>query len=139
MERVDAQERPIGWWLKHVDGLLEVAFDRSLEREGVGRQHWRMLNAVAGGASTAEEIDQAFTRLGVECVDTTAVLSQLLVRGWLFRRAGRVELTPVGSTARERLMRALRAHRERLIAGIEPESYRVTINTLRQMARNLST
>jgi hypothetical protein len=28
-----ARERPIGWWLKHLDGLIEAAFDRALATE----------------------------------------------------------------------------------------------------------
>jgi hypothetical protein len=32
--------RPIGYWLKHLDGLLEGAFDRTLAGQGVTRRHW---------------------------------------------------------------------------------------------------
>jgi hypothetical protein len=37
---VAARERPIGWWLKHLDGLIEAAFDRALATERP-RRHWQ--------------------------------------------------------------------------------------------------
>ncbi|HEY4007884.1 MAG TPA: hypothetical protein VGM60_22270 [Pseudonocardia sp.] len=132
-------QRPITWWLKHVDGLLEVAFDRSLEREGIGRPHWQVLNAVAGGAATGAEVEQAFARLRVDgAVQVRAALTALVNRDWVRVSQGRLSLTPDGAAARERLARAARAQRERLTHGIEPEHYRTTIDTLRQMARNLT-
>jgi hypothetical protein len=36
-----ARERPIGWWLKHLDGLIEAAFDRALATERLSRRHWQ--------------------------------------------------------------------------------------------------
>lgn len=35
--------RPIGYWLKHLDGLIEAAFSRTLAGQGVTRRHWQAL------------------------------------------------------------------------------------------------
>jgi hypothetical protein len=31
--------RPIGYWIKHLDGLIEAAFERTLAGQGVTRRH----------------------------------------------------------------------------------------------------
>lgn len=140
MERAepDQPDQPISWWLKHVDGLLEVSFERSLEREGIGRAHWQVLNAVAGGASGTGEVEAAFARLGVVGVDVRASVTRLVAIGWLHAALGRLVITPAGASARDRLLAAARGQRERLALGIDPDHYRTTINTLRRMARNLT-
>ncbi|HZZ45569.1 MAG TPA: hypothetical protein VFE65_01645 [Pseudonocardia sp.] len=138
MTAAEAQDRPLGWWLKHVEGLREVAFDRSLEREGIARRHWQLLNVIAGGAGSVAEAQDAYLRLNVDTADLPATSDQLLARGWLYYRAGRLEVTPVGAATRERLASALAAHRDLLTAGIDSEHYRITVNTLRRIAGNLS-
>jgi hypothetical protein len=133
-----ASDRPLGWWLKHVEGLREVAFDRSLEREGIVRRHWQLLNVIAAGAGSVAEAEDAYLRLGADTTELVSTSDQLLTRGWLYYRAGRLEVTPVGAAIRERLASALAAQRDLLTAGIDPEHYRITVNTLRRVAGNLS-
>jgi hypothetical protein len=134
-----SRHQPIGWWLKHLDGLLTVAFERLLEGEGLGGPHWRVLNAVAGGVGTTEQVEAAFIRLGAGgAAEARAAVTQLVTAGWLGAAGGRLALTEVGAAGRDRLMRAQRAQRERLTAGITPEHYRLTVDTLRRMARNIA-
>ena len=45
----DEESRPIGYWLKHLDGLLEQTFDHVLARNGVRRRHWQVLDTLRGG------------------------------------------------------------------------------------------
>lgn len=132
------RDQPIGWWIKHLDGLLTVSFERLLEREGLGGPHWRALNAVAGGAGTTEQVEALFSRLGVGApVDARTAVTQLVTAGWLGAAGGRLTLTETGAAGRDRLMRAQRDQRERLTHGVSPEQYRLTVDTLRRMARNL--
>ena len=49
---MDAEDRPLGYWLKQVDRLLDDAFDRVLRDEGVTRRHWHVLNVLRRGART---------------------------------------------------------------------------------------
>jgi hypothetical protein len=37
---------PIGYWIKHLDGLIEVTVDRTLTGQGVTRRHWQALNTL---------------------------------------------------------------------------------------------
>jgi hypothetical protein len=125
-------DKPIGWWLKHVDGLVESSMDRVLANEGIGRRHWQALNAVAGGADTEAAVAAA---VGGE---TRLVLDQLRAQHWTQEIAGRITVTATGSAARGRLVAAIRDYRARITDGVSEEQYRTTLETLQRMARNLS-
>jgi DNA-binding MarR family transcriptional regulator len=131
-------DRPIGWWIKHVDQLIEESFDRVLAGEGIGRKHWRVLNALAGGVATLPELDRALAPFREAGPDLTVVLEQLVSRGWARRSASRLSLTQTGAGARERLVKAIAAHRWRVTEGIDERSLRATVATLRQIAGNLA-
>jgi hypothetical protein len=45
-ERVEENRRPIGYWLKHLDRLIEDTFERTLSMEGLTRRHWQVLNTL---------------------------------------------------------------------------------------------
>jgi len=131
-------DRPIGWWIKHVDQLIEESFDRVLAGEGIGRKHWRVLNAIAGGVTTLPELDRALAPYREAGPDLTVVLEQLVSRGWARRAASRLSLTQSGAAARERLVKAIAAHRGRVTEGIDERSQRAAVAILRQIARNLA-
>jgi hypothetical protein len=131
-------DRPITWWVKHVDQLIEESFDRVLAGEGIGRKHWRVLNALAGGVATLPELDRALAPFREAGPDLTVVLEQLVSRGWARRSASRLSLTQTGAGARERLVKAIAGHRWRVTEGIDERSLRATVATLRQIAGNLA-
>ncbi|MCW0214961.1 MAG: MarR family winged helix-turn-helix transcriptional regulator [Pseudonocardia sp.] len=133
-----AEDRPIGWWLKQVDRLIEASFDRLLAAEGVGRRHWQALNAVAGGADTPDAVGVALAPFRGAGPPHTVIVDQLVSRGWVQRAAGRITVTPTGSAARGRLIVAVRQYRARITEGIDEADYRTTVATLQRMARNLS-
>ncbi|TCN39677.1 hypothetical protein EV644_103239 [Kribbella orskensis] len=45
---MSGDNKPIGWWIKEVDRLLELAFERVLAADGVSRRQWQALNAARG-------------------------------------------------------------------------------------------
>ena len=51
--------RPIGYWLKHLDRLIEGNFERTLASEGLTRRHWQALNTLRTRPSTRAEIAAA--------------------------------------------------------------------------------
>jgi hypothetical protein len=44
--------RPIGYWVKELDRLLEEAFTRALASDHCNRRHWQLLNVLEGGPAT---------------------------------------------------------------------------------------
>jgi hypothetical protein len=51
--------RPIGYWLKYLDGLTEAAVERTLAGQGVSRRHWQALNALHERPSTQAAVADA--------------------------------------------------------------------------------
>jgi len=130
-------DKPIGWWLKHVDRLIEATLDRVLAGEGIGRRHWQALNAIAGGADSAEAVDEALAPFRGSGPALRVVLDQLRAQHWTQEVEGRITLTPTGSAARGRLIVAVREARARTTEGIDEQEYRTTLDVLARMARNL--
>jgi hypothetical protein len=54
-----APPRPIGFWLKLVDRLIDESFDSLLEEHGVTRRQWQLLNVLQRGPATLEQLDSA--------------------------------------------------------------------------------
>ncbi|WP_345421668.1 MarR family transcriptional regulator [Pseudonocardia xishanensis] len=131
-------DKPIGWWLRRVDGLIESSMDRVLADEGIGRRHWQALNAIAGGADTAAALDAALAPFAGSGPAARLVLDQLLARHWVQQAAGRITVTPTGSAARGRLVVAIRDYRARITEGVSEADYRTTVETLQRIARNLT-
>ena len=51
--------RPIGYWLKHLDRLIDDSFSRALAADELTRRHWQVLNTAARGPASPAELTQA--------------------------------------------------------------------------------
>ena len=134
-----ADRKPIGYWLKELDRLIETTLDRALAEEGVTRRDWQVLNALQPDPTPrAEVIEQLRPFWGVDAVDPDAVLDGLITRGWALRDPGdRYALSPEGDAARAALLEKVKGLRAAIADGITPEQYNTTIDTLGRMAQNL--
>ena len=131
--------KPIGYWLKELDHLIEGTLDRALADEGVTRRDWQVLNALDPDPAPREAVIEALRPFwGVETVDPDTVLAGLIERGWALRDpADRFALSPEGDAARTALLEKVKALRAAIADGITPEQYNTTIDTLGRMAQNL--
>lgn len=132
-------ERPLGYWLKHLDRLIEAAFDRVLAEAGLGRRHWQVLNCLRSSARTEEEIVEALRPFwGPGAIPVDEVLGELVRRGWVAGDgAGRHALTPDGAAGHTAIQEKVNAIRAATASGLTEEDYQRTIATLRRMAENL--
>lgn len=80
-ERGAALSRPIGWWLKQADVLLDAAFDEELEAEEVDRRGWQILTSLTTGPKRREEVAGSLTPFDPPSV-VADVIEQLRGRGW---------------------------------------------------------
>jgi DNA-binding MarR family transcriptional regulator len=126
--------KPIGWWLKEVDRLLEQSFAAALAVEGVDRRQWQLLNAVAAEGSTA-----ALAPFLPERADRDRATAARVERGWVERRGDALALTVDGASLRSRLTALVGAQRRRTTEGISDAEYVATVDVLRRMAGNLAT
>jgi len=134
-----ADRKPIGYWLKELDRLIETTLDRALAEEDVTRRDWQVLNALQPDPTPrAKVIEQLRPFWGVDAVDPDAVLDGLITRGWALRDPGdRYALSPEGDAARAALLEKVKGLRAAIADGITPEQYNTTIDTLGRMAQNL--
>ncbi|MFG1819237.1 MarR family winged helix-turn-helix transcriptional regulator [Kribbella sp. NPDC049174] len=121
--------KPIGWWLKELDRLLEASFEQVLAADGLTRRQWQALNAAVGPEPIAVALAPFLTDPG----ELSAAIDPLTARGWLRDE----QLTASGQAGLEELATKVRAQRERVTAGITGEEYVATIAVLRKMADNL--
>ncbi|MFC4117431.1 MarR family winged helix-turn-helix transcriptional regulator [Nonomuraea zeae] len=113
-------DKPIGYWLKHLDDLLESSMEQALS--GTSRREWQLLNAAALGDTGPLPFE------GVE--EATAGLT---AKGWL--ADGR--LTDSGRAAHARIAEQVGGFRRQATEGVSPEEYQATVGVLRRMAANL--
>ncbi len=132
---VPTDRRPIGFWLKLVDRLIDTRLEASLG--GLSRRHWQVLNAVRQGPAGQAGID-ARVRPFIGSEGTTArEVADLQQRGWLTSGTAALELTELGTTEFARLLALVSADRTTLMVGIAPEEYAATVSVLERAARNL--
>ena len=131
-------DRPIGYWLKKLDGLIEGHFERQLGDAGLTRRQWQVLNLLEDGPRSMPELQaelEPFLRDSPG--ELSDAVSGLVSRGWADSRDNVISLTEAGQ-AQFGLVKAKVAElRQALALGISPEEYQATIDVLARMAANL--
>ncbi|SEO60567.1 MarR family winged helix-turn-helix transcriptional regulator [Trujillonella endophytica] len=131
---MDPAQRPIGWWVKHLDALLEDVVDTAVAGEGLTRRHWQVLHSLAEAPA-----DEAALASSLADFDgrVPAIAADLYGRGWVDRTTGALTLTAEGRTAHERLERAIGRVRRHVADGLSRQEYERTVLVLRRMAENI--
>ena len=130
-------QKPIGYWLKTLDRLIDENLDRALAAEGVQRRHWQILNIVKTSPATEAKIAAALDPFWTEgAITLDEALADMTRRGWITGRERR-QLTQ----GDEKALDAIREQtnlREKIMAGLTAEQYTQTVAVLEQMAANLT-
>ncbi len=128
---------PIGFWLKHLDRLIENDFDRVLGSESLGRRQWQVLNSLHTEPGTVLQLDERLTPFLEEDETTVApAVEALRRRGWVSGLVS-LELTPEGQRAHGELLDRVKETRTRICQGVSDQEYRDTVNVLERMSANL--
>ncbi|MEV4600336.1 MarR family transcriptional regulator [Amycolatopsis sp. NPDC049253] len=127
--------KPLGYWLRHNHELLEEAFDQPLGAHHLTRRQWQVLNAVAQGAHTADQVDKALEPFTVDEGSMAPHLDELQNRGWL---TSDHRLTTEGREAHREIEAKVQTFRARATHGISEDDYLTTVRTLERMAENLT-
>jgi DNA-binding MarR family transcriptional regulator len=130
--------RPIGYWLKRLDRLIDARFENQLGEAGLSRRHWQLLNLLEDGPRSVPELQAELEPFLQGAPDELSeAISGLVTRGWADSQNNIVSLTETGQ-AQFGLVKAKVAElRQALLAGISPEEYQATIDVLARMAANL--
>lgn len=136
-------QRPIGFWLKLVDRLIDEQFASTLEEHGVTRRQWQLLNVLASGPSTVEQLDVAVAPFLApetdEAIAETSAehLTELIDSAWVAATAIGYELTERGAGALEKLSEVVAQQRTVMTQGITEDEYEAAVAALGTMARNM--
>lgn len=126
---VPTDRRPLGYWLRVVDGLLATAFADAFHAEGVDRRDWMLLNLLSG------DVDRpAFTSKPARHGKRLRALAD---RGWVVETDGEWTLTDAGRDARARLGALVDGIRTRVSVAVPPEDFATTMASLEAIAREL--
>ncbi|MFF2507772.1 hypothetical protein ACFVTY_31060 [Streptomyces sp. NPDC058067] len=52
------EQRPLGYWLKHLDGAIEESMGPLFATDGLNRRGWQVLNAISYAPITIAELDE---------------------------------------------------------------------------------
>jgi len=134
-------DRPIGFWLKLVDRLIDDRFARVIEEHGITRRQWQLLRTLANGPATGAELDARVAPfLPAETGESSQEhLAELVDSGWVAIEtdAERYAITEQGTLALGRLTAVVDGIRDALAEGFTREEYDATVASLARMARNL--
>jgi uncharacterized protein YoaH (UPF0181 family) len=118
--------RPIGYWLKHLDRLIEDTF----------RQ---VLNTTARGPASPAELAEALDPfLRDDPAGQASTVADLTGRGWVSSdHDGRLSLTPHGRAAHQATQQQVQQTRRLMLRGVSAGEYAAAIDILTRMAANL--
>ena len=136
-----ASRRPIGYWLKHLDRLIEDTFSRTLAGQGLTRRHWQVLNTLAHGPASPADLTKALDPfLRDDPTGQATTEADLIDRGWVSHdQDGRLCLTLHGQTAHQQTHKQVQQTRELMLHGVHVGEYAAVIDILTRMAANLET
>ncbi len=120
--------RPLGFWLRAIDGLLTREFADAFAQEDIGRREWMILN-VLDGSVDAPHLSERIQR--------GKKLRPLIDRGWVEEADGAWRLTDAGREAKARLGVVVDGIRARVAGAVEPEAFATTLASLEAIAREL--
>jgi hypothetical protein len=134
-----AENRPIGFWLKLVDRLIDERFAAIIEEHGVTRRQWQLLNVMEPGAATVEQLDQSIAPFVEPGTEETAAehLAELVDSDWITVNGSVYSLTDRGRSAFGRLQEVVDSLRDQTGEGLTQEQYETTLSALERMAVNL--
>ena len=133
-------DRPLGYWVKHLDTLLEDSLDRVLARSGIRRRHWQVLNVLREGPRTRAQVAEAMLAFWVAAsVTQTDVVDDLVRRGWAEIDGDLYTLTAEGEQAYSRVSLDVATLRAQVTEGFTAQEYAAVIDALARMAANLET
>jgi hypothetical protein len=135
--------RPIGFWLKLVDRLIDEQFARTLEEHGVTRRQWQLMNVLANGPASVEQLDAEVAPFLQPATDDSPAetsvehLTELIESAWVDATPTGYELTERGRSSLARLEAVVAEQRTVVTAGVSEDEYLATVRVLERMAQNL--
>jgi DNA-binding MarR family transcriptional regulator len=138
-----SDKRPVGFWVKLVDRLIDEQFASTLDEHGVTRRQWQIMNILSRGEASIAEMDAAIAPFLAPATEDSPAessaehLTELIESAWVDATTTGYELTERGRAAFDRLEQRVATQRTLISQGVTPEQYEQTIAVLEQVAKNL--
>jgi len=134
-----APQRPIGFWLKLVDQLINDQFEAMLDEHGVTRRQWQLMSLLTNGPVHHTDLETALLPFadGTDPEPLSEQLDELVDSEWVSRVGDAFALTDRGRTSFSRLSEVVGRTRYTIGQGISEGEYEATLDVLERMARNL--
>ena len=135
--------RPLGFWLRAIEGPLRENMRNAFATFGVTRREWRVLTTLHAAPSTLADIEAALpprghrgpVREGHRTLDQ--VLDGFVARGWASLDRGSYALTAEGERIHDAVLTNVQTVRAQVTAGIPDADYATTMSTLEKIAGNV--
>jgi hypothetical protein len=132
-------DRPIGYWLKHLDNLLERQLKTVLSAQRLTRREWQVLNTLSRSTADLSALTAALAPFWDAGDDVDAVAQALITRGLVAAGPGGMALTDAGRATHAEAAAAVGHARAVVTEGMTVEQYQTTVANLATMARNVET
>ena len=133
---VASPHRPLDFWLKLVDTMINLHYRNMLEEHGIVRRQWEMMRLLSRAPASQEDLDAALAPFLPEDEpgSSAAALSELTDSGWLTQINGGYELTERGRAVHQRLDEVFSQKNEDLADGVSPGDYALAVSVLERVA-----
>ncbi|MGW3209295.1 MarR family winged helix-turn-helix transcriptional regulator [Streptomyces sp. NPDC001135] len=133
------EQRPLGYWLKHIDGAIEESLGRLFATDGLNRRGWQVLNTISYGPITIAELDETMAAfLSADEPTMRPYVDRFIERGWAHTADdGAVALTGEGRRAHQRVAEQSGALRVRMMECLSSEEHTVLMELLQRVATHL--
>ena len=131
--------RPLGFWLKLLDQLIDRRFEETLGEQGVSRRQWQLLTVLGSSSATSAELAASLAPFlqDEDPATLTEEVARLRARHWVDEHDDVLSVTGQGRTASEHLAGQVARSRRAVAEGISAAEYEQTLRVLERMARNL--
>ena len=135
--KTHALGRPIGWWLKEADALLDATFEDALRGTGVDRRGWQVLASLAKRPTSRDDLVVSLAAFDAPSV-VDGVVGGLQEKGWVEDSPAGLSLSPSGVLQHRALATAVGAVRQKVSEALPPEDYEALIGLLARLVAALS-
>jgi DNA-binding MarR family transcriptional regulator len=140
--QIPTDRRPLGYWLRAIEGPLRQSMRDAFATFGVTRREWRTLTTLHEGPRSAADIQAAMPpRRHVDHPRGHRTLEQLLegfvARGWVSVDRGSYALTAEGERIHDAVLTNVQSVRAQVTTGIPDADYATTMATLQKIASNV--
>ncbi|HYG92074.1 MAG TPA: hypothetical protein VD859_00695 [Nocardioides sp.] len=130
--------RPLGYWVKTVDRMLDEQFEAQAESHGLSRLEWQLLSRLRTSAVAVDAVGAALAPPSGEGQSIEEAMDGLCSKGYAERQATEYRLTDSGHAKADEVQDvSLQQILDRALDGLTPEDADRLVSTLERIATNL--